>query len=30
LRALTNGMYRIVVKETGNNKSIESWVIVSQ
>jgi hypothetical protein len=30
LRALTNGMYRIVVKETSNNKSIESWVIVSQ
>lgn len=30
LGALNNGLYRILVKETGSYKSIESWVIVSQ
>lgn len=30
LRALNNGLYRIVVKEKGKYTSIESWVIVSQ
>lgn len=30
LSTLNNGLYRILVTETGSYKSIESWVIVSQ